>query len=274
MASVRYILAIGVVVGCHSPEPPAPPARPPARAVAAAPDRCTDAALHLALSAPDPGGPRATFTVSWEGQGTGEKSRVICLDVGGQIQLVPRGERRSVAIRAHATELQRILVDRRPHLAAVPPGADIMLGDNPCFFYELSGPRTDGWFVDAPIAYCAERGKRCRPGFARAQPPRPVVDDLCGPTEKVILRCVEEAEVRIDPPRSAGPAPEGEIDLAEPMPIGVLTRGPLRLSPSSCGFATLDTGAEKVALVVGAGERWTLALDADRRLSGRFAVGR
>jgi len=73
----------------------------------------------------------------------------------GEKELVPRGERREVTIRAHATELQRILVGGQPHLIAVVPGAAITLFDDPCYGYELAGPLTDPWFVPAPIAYGA-----------------------------------------------------------------------------------------------------------------------
>jgi hypothetical protein len=45
----------------------------------------------------------------------------------------------------------------------------------------------------------------------------------------------------------------------------------LRLEPRRCGFALLETGREVVALVVGAGERWSLAVDAAGRLSGELA---
>ncbi len=53
-----------------------------------------------------------------------------------------------------------------------------------------------------------------------------------------------------------------------PIPLAVLAKGPLRLSPRDCGFAMLDSGSEIIALVIGAGETWTLSVDGDRRVSG------
>jgi len=222
--------------------------------------------MRVELAAPEPSGPRAKLTFKWQGEGTGEKSKVICVVVGKDEQLVPRGERRSVVVRSHATELQRIVIDDRPHLISIPSGAEISLNDNPCFFYELSGPNTDAWFVDRSRAYCAPAGKACKPGFVRAAPPRPVTDELCGSTEKAIRRCVEEGEVRLASGKESRRTPTPDFDAA--IPVATLADGPLRLAPRTCGFAMLDSGKEQVALVIGVGERWSLTVDADRRVSG------
>ena len=225
-------------------------------------DECKTAALKLDVTPPAPGGPRATFSFTWQGEGTGERSKLICVTAGKDTQLVPRGKHRELAIRADAHELQRITIDGRPHLIFVPPGANIVLGDNPCFFYELSGPNTDAWFVDKSRAYCAKPGVACKRGYVRASPPRPVEDDLCGPTEKEILRCVAEGEVRL----AAQNAPTTKTD-DEHFSLAELAKG-VRLSPRDCGFAMVDTGREQVALAIGSGERWLLTL-AGNELAGR-----
>jgi hypothetical protein len=192
----------------------------------------------------------------------------VCLVRGAEVERVPRGERREVAIRADARVLQRIVVGKRPHLIAVPPGAAITLGDNPCFFYELSGPSTDPWFAPKPIAYCARSGRDCRAGYFHPSPPRPVEDDLCGKTD-VIRRCVAKAEIRLT--GTPAPAPARTTDDDDAIPIAELAGGaPLRLVPRTCGFSTLDTGREEVALVVGAGEHWSLTIDAAGTLSGEL----
>jgi hypothetical protein len=179
------------------------PAAPAASSAAAAP--CADAAIRFEVTPPEAGGPTATFSFRWRGEGHSSQAKPICLVHGDEVGRVPRGEHREVAIRADARRLQRIVVDGRPHLIAVPPGAKIILGDNPCFFYELSGPNTDPWFAPKPIAYCARSGQACRAGYFRPDPPRPVQDELCGDTE-VIRRCVAEAEVRLAGTPPPGPA--------------------------------------------------------------------
>jgi hypothetical protein len=246
-----------------TPAPIRTPAKP-------AIDACSNAALRLEVAAPGPSDARATFDVKWEGQGTGEPSRVVCVVVGTTQELFPRGEQRSFTIRAHPDALQRIVVDGRPHLMFVPPGNSIMFHDDPCFFYRLSGPNTEAWFVEAPFAYCAAPNAACRPGFVRAQFPGPIEDSLCGTTEHEIRRCVEEGEVRLVAQLENNPPPPSEPDGVAPIPIAALARGPMRFAPRSCGFVTLDTGGEVVALVLGAGERWALTLDADRHVTGRL----
>jgi hypothetical protein len=225
--------------------------------------------MRIEISPPGRGYPAATFRFAWEGAGSGSPSRVICLVSGDQAELVPRGERRSVPIRAHARELQRIVVDGTPHLVAIPPGETIGLDDNPCFFYEMYGPRTDPWFVDPPHAYCSAVGEPCRAGYFRASPPRPVEDPLCGPTDPDIRRCVADAEVRVASVPGVTPSAPATDDADEPIPVAALAgRDALRLAPSTCGFTAIATGTETAALVVGAGEQWSLTVDPTGRLSG------
>jgi len=225
-------------------------------------DECKTAALTLDVTPPAPNGPRATFSFTWQGEGSGARSKMICMTAGKDRQLVARGEHREIAIRADAHELQRIVVDGRPHLMYVPEGSTITLADNPCFFYELSGPNTDVWSVDKSRAYCAKPGAPCKRGYVRASPPRPVRDELCGPTETEIRRCVAEGEVRLAAtPASASKHDDDHLSLAE------LANG-VRLSPRDCGFAMVDTARETVALAIGSGEHWLLNLDGDQ-LGGR-----
>jgi hypothetical protein len=247
----------------QAPAPPASAARPPSAALV---DPCADSAIRFEVTPPAAGDPTATFAFRWKGEGYGSSAKTICLVRGAEVEHVPRGEHREVAIRADTRALQRIVVGKRQHLIAVPPGADITLGDNPCFFYELSGPSTDPWFAPKPIAYCAQRGRACRAGYFHPAPPRPVEDDLCGKTD-VIRRCVAEAEIRLTgTPAPAPTTPDDDvIDIAE-----LAGGAPLRLAPRTCGFSTLDTGREQVALVVGAGERWSLTIDASGSLSGEL----
>lgn len=232
------------------------------QAPVAAVDECKTAALKLAVAPPLPGGPRASFSFTWRGEGTGERSRFVCVTAGSEQQLVRRGEHHELAIRADAHELQRIVVDGRPHLLYVPPGSEIVLGDNPCFFYELSGPHTYAWALDGSRAYCAKPGAPCKQGYVRPGGPRPVQDELCGSTEHEIRRCVSEGEVRLEA-RDA-PATRSSDDH---LSLADLVKG-VRLSPRDCGFALVDTGREEVALVIGSGEHWLLAID-DDRLVGR-----
>lgn len=278
---MRAIVAVTVAAACSAspgatrePSPPAPtastppgPAAPPPRAAAV--DPCADTAIRFEVTPPAAGDPTATFAFRWRGEGYGGSGKPICLVRGAEVERVPRGEQREVAIRADARALQRIVVGRRAHLIAVPPGAAITLGDNPCFFYELSGPSTDPWFVPKPVAYCARGGRACRAGYFHPAPPRPVEDDLCGKTD-VIRRCVAEAELRLTGTPAPAATPSSDSDDA--IPIAELAGGaPLRLAPRTCGFATLDTGREQVALVVGAGERWSLTIDDAGTLSGELS---
>ncbi len=248
-----------------APSPPSP-ASPPSSAAA---DPCAGTAIRFEVTPPAAGDPTATFAFSWTGEGSGSPGKTVCLVRGGEVERVPRGERREVAIRADARVLQRIVVGKRPHLIAVPPGAALTLRDNPCFFYELSGPSTDPWFAPKPIAYCAKGGRDCRAGYFHPSPPRPVADDLCGKTD-VIRRCVAKAEIRLTGAPTSAPRASQDDDA---IPIAALAGGaPLQLVPRTCGFATLDTGREEVALVVGAGERWSLAIDAAGALSGELVT--
>jgi hypothetical protein len=232
---------------------------------------CAAAALRLEVTPPSTDDAIATFTFRWDGQGSGAASRFVCLVRGDEVELVPRGKKREVTIRAHATELQRIVVYARPHLIAVVPGAAIALFDDPCYGYELTGPLTDPWFVPAPIAYCAPSGAACKDGFSRAEPPRPIEDDLCGSTEHEIRRCAADAVVGLAtgaPPRPAKPPADDPYD---PMSLATFTAAaPLLVAPRRCGYYSIDTGHEKAALVVGAGERWSLRVDDDGHLAGTF----
>jgi hypothetical protein len=228
-------------------------------------DPCAGTAIRFEVTPPEAGHPTATFSFRWRGEGHSGRTKPICLVRGAEVERVPRGEQREVVIRADPRALQRIVVGTRPHLIAVPPGAAITLGDNPCFFYELSGPNTDPWFAPRSTAYCAGKGRDCRAGYFRPSPPRPVHDELCGDTQ-VIRRCVAEAEIRFagTPPHTPARATDEDA-----IPIAQLAGGaPLRLATRTCGFSMLDTGHEVIALVVGAGERWSLTIDAAGTLSG------
>lgn len=247
---------------------PPTPADPVSPAFGAGGNPCADTAIRFEVTPPRAGAPSATFAFSWQGEGHGSAAKTVCLVRGTEVERVPRGERREVAINADAHKLQRIVVGTRSHLIAVPPGATITLGDNPCFFYELSGPNTDAWFVPAPIAYCSRKNEDCRTGFFRPSPPRPVHDEMCGDTE-VIRRCVAEAEIRLagtpQPVSARNDAADDTISIAQ-----LAGGAPVRLAPRTCGFSMLDTGHEVVALVVGAGERWSLTIDAGGTLTGEL----
>jgi len=260
---MRISLPIVLVVACHaSPQAPVPP---PLQAASGPP-----CALRVEAAAPSASGPRAKLAVKWRGEGTGNASPNVCITVGDKVERVPRGEQRIVEVRADTSALQRIVVDGRAHLMHVAPDAAITLGDNPCFFYELSGPSTDAWFVAPPHAYCAAPGKACKAGYEHASSPRPVHDDLCGDTATEIRRCVKMGEVRLDRSRPLpGPiATQSEDD--EVIPLATLAAAPLHLMPRTCGFAMLDAGKEVVALAIGAGETWTLAVE-NGRVTGRIA---
>ena len=272
--AVRIPIVVLVACGGHPSSPvPVQPRLPTPAANA----RC---ALRVEASAPVAAGPRATLSVKWSGEGSGEASRFVCIVVGDRTERVLRGEARSVEIRADAVVLQRIGVAGRTHLVYVPPNAEITIGDDPCFGYELSGPNTDAWFVAPPHAYCAAPGQACKPGFEHASSPRPVHDDLCGDTEPEIRRCIETGEVEVEhagplpaaPGRARGPRDpsHGGGDDDDVLSLASLVAAPVRLMPRTCGFAMLDGGGETVALAIGAGEKWTLAVD-HGHVTGRVA---
>jgi hypothetical protein len=270
----RSLVAGVIACGCGGSQGTPPPPPPAVATVEPGPtpaelEACSTAAMRIAVTPPGAGEPAGTFGFRWEGEGDGSESRVVCLTHGDDIELVPRGERREVAIRAHATELQRIVVYDRPHLMAVVPGARIGLADNPCHGYELAGPNTDPWFASASAAYCAKPGASCRDGFTQPGGPTPIEDDLCGPTEPEVRRCVADTVVSLatgDPPRPAAPPTD---DAYEPIPFSTFaSTAPLRIASRRCGHYMIDTGRETAALVVGSGETWRLAVDGDGRLTG------
>jgi hypothetical protein len=114
-----------------------------------------------------------------------------------------------------------------------------------------------------------QRGPGLPGGLLPPLPAPPGRGRLCGKTD-VIRRCVAKAEIRLTGAPRAAPRASQDDDA---IPIAALAGGaPLQLVPRTCGFATLDTGREEVALVVGAGERWSLAIDAAGALSGELSA--
>jgi hypothetical protein len=271
-------VVIGLVAtggGCGGREPaPAPvsataiegePAATPTEVVDDA--ACAGAAMRIEVTPPGDD-PSATFAFRRSGDGYRDGKRGICLVRAAERTIVPLDERHEVTIRADATALQRIVVWGRPHLVNATPGSTIMLGDNPCFGYELDAPGTYVWAVPAPLAYCASPGGNCRAGFTRAEPPRPVEDELCGATDPEIRRCVALAEVALAVTPHGAKARD-PADAFEATPLLELAAAPLRFGPRTCGFPLIATGREEAALVIGAGARWTLAADDQGRLTGQ-----
>lgn len=269
---MRLAASLGLLVtlcACRTPDKPVAPAPRPGAAAAKPPavaaDPCRGGELTVDLTAPEPDGPVATLRIDREGEGLARPERATCVHIGGQrIRLAP-GERRHFSIRADPEALQHLAVGGLRLLAHVAAGDEWFLGDHPCFFWQLSGPRTDPWFAAPPLAYCSSRASRpCRPGFVRASPPRPVHDELCGSTEE-IRRCAAVAVVRFAGPRPPAPRepPDEGISLAE-----LARAGRVEIQPRDCGFFQLATATEVVGLAVGVGERWRLSLDGDGALQG------
>lgn len=235
---MRAAIALcALALACHS--------RPAERAAPRQAAGCRGGELSVDLPAPTRGGPSATLTIDRKGEGMAIAERATCVHIGGRQVRLAAGERRRFAIRADPRALQRLAIGG-PLLAHIAPGDDWMLLDQPCFFWQLAGPRTDLWFAPAPFAYCARsESEQCRPGFVHPSPPRPVQDEICGDTE-VIRRCAATAEVHF-----AG-----------------VTR---HIAPRDCGFEEVTTASEQVGLVVGFGERWHLSLDRAGRLQGEVS---
>jgi hypothetical protein len=271
-----FVAAAAIVCGgCGSkggqpPVPTVPPANasstaPPAELAAA----CASAALRVAVTPPGTDDATATLAIHWDGEHDANPSKEVCIVRGSDIELVPRGEVRRVDIRAHATELQRVVVGTLPHLIAAVPDASLSLLDNPCFGYEIGGPNTDGWFAEPPIAYCEKPGQECRAGFSRAPTPRLSEDPLCGETEDEIRRCVADTVIGFASGAAPRPPKPPAEDFTESITLAELAaQAPILIAPRRCGFYTIDTGKDIAALVVGAGERWELSVDDAGALRG------
>lgn len=255
-----------LVFACEHPRAPAP-AAPSAPSVPPVPRTLTCQGLTIELEAPDANAPSATLTIRREGEGMAPHERGTCVRIGERVVRLAPGERGTFTLRADARRLQRIMIGGKPLLASIRPGDAWQLGDQPCFGWDLSGPRSDPWSAASPLAYCAKHeSEPCRSGFYHASPPRPVKDELCGSTEQEIKRCAAAAEIRFasaSPPAAPTAIPEDAMSITE-----LAASRHVQVEARSCGFLQIATAAETVWLATGVGETWQLSLDPAGHVQG------
>jgi hypothetical protein len=213
----------------------------------------------------------ATLRGSFAGDGMGAEAEWICLDDGSQ--------RRSIhhtfetAIRASATELQRVTIQGTPVLIGVQPGGVLSISYHPCANWQLFAAWLDSGTMNDGVA--VKRADACPDGLVDGGEIHEADDPHCGADvegECVWRRCVRGATIGVD-----ASAPRELVitaDVTMPDFIDRVRPGesvPIAPYGGFCpSFEAIDAGTEHVRIAPGRGERWQLTVDAAGRVVGRL----
>jgi hypothetical protein len=214
----------------------------------------------------------AMLSASFAGQGMGPQADAVCLVRAGRDEaLQPEVQ---VAVRAHPTELQRIVVEGRPILLRIPPSGRLHISYHPCMFWQLGAPWFDSGSMGDRTTY-RRADEDCPRGYADGDRILEADDPLC-PSDAAVecrwRRCIVEATIRfvgsgrVKLLHDDGDE-EGDAIALEPADKA----RPQSFKPygGQCPhFKSIDTGSERVRIAPGIGEQWTLTVDAAGKLLG------
>ncbi len=253
-----------LAAACSNPAPrstTAPVAREP----------CGGRGIVVRVTPPEPGGPVATLRGTFAGEGMGADAEWTCLIRGDGGRLV-HGEFRT-QVRAHATDLQRVDVARRPILVRIPPRGELRIHYHPCANWQLAADWLDDGTMDRERTVHALRSQPCPNGFIGGGDIHEADDARCGSAEGpcAFRRCVRAARLAFEGAPGTSLAfvddvnPDGE-------PLQRLRAGASTAWAPYGGFCPqfteIATGRERVRIAPGVGERWILRVDDQGTLGG------
>lgn len=219
----------------------------------------------------EPSGATATLRGSFAGEGMGAGAEYTCLMDGDEARSV-HGEFRT-QVRAHATELQRIVIDGTPILLHIPPGGDLRLRYHPCATWQLLADWLDNGEMDDERTTYGRRDEACPAGFIAGGEIHEANDPRCGSVEGEcdVRRCVRAAQITFEGATGTSLAIVNDVDLdGEPLER-LVANTTVAWTPYGgfCPlFTKLATTRERVRIAPGVGERWTLRVNAGGLLTG------
>lgn len=215
----------------------------------------------------------ARFQIRRSGEGMAKAESHTWVKHGEKFVHLKPGELKTFLIRAHPSDLQRIRIENHTVLVHVPPGSTFMLSDNPCFFWQLSGPGLDPHLAKAPDAMCIPETSSCPKGLEEAAGPGRADDPLCPAGLRAsgrFKRCVRAAVIEWSKLSKKHTVKRAHIETGDWKPV----EQNWTAVPGRCNFSKLDTGVERVLLAVGVGQRWQLQVGHDGYVRGRVIPSR
>ncbi len=257
------------------PVRPDPSVAPADQAETEADPTACDNAIKLMVNEPSPkdiqDGHVALLTASFGGAGVGMRANRICLLAKSGNRLVD--DTLQTQIRAHPTELQRLIIDGTIVLLRVPPGRQLRIRYHDCVDWALGGDWFDpGTMEPGPLVKYGRAGRSCEPGFVHGGPIHEADDPRCRNQDACQWhRCVRSASISLSSQLSGARA-LWLLDGKKAVELGEEAQEIPPYGGLCPHLSKVKTVSEEALIAPGLGEHWLVAVDRNGRLSGTVST--